>query len=80
MHSTFNSLLGHTSYFVKFEKLPLGPIKQHYTITGRQHTLWSTYVVLFLNIATILQQKANYISMAFLCCSQKWSVAPLYMK
>ena len=44
------------------------------------YSIWSTHIVLLLDIAAILQQKASYLCMAFLCCSQKWSVAPLNMQ
>ena len=83
---TFNltSLLGHTSAEPK--KLGTGMhapedgIWHNILIKSRQHPLQSTYIVLFLDIAAIPKKKTGYLSMAFLCCHQKWSVAPLHMK
>ena len=54
--------------------------KQHEMITGSQYSLWLTHIVLFRDTAAISQQKVSHLCMALLCCSQKWSGAPLHMK
>ena len=77
------TLLGQTLHFIGFEELsPVGHKLQQTTSDdpGRQHTLWSTHIVLFLHTAPSRKQEASNSSMAFLCCSQKWSGALLHMK
>ena len=49
-------------------------------ITGRQHSLWSTHIVLFLHTAPSRKQEISNHGMAFLCCQQKWSTTHLHMK
>ena len=78
------SLLGHTS--AESKKLGTGMhatedgICHNILTTTRQHPLRSAYIVLFLDNAAIPKKKMCYLSMASLCCHQKWSVAPLHRK
>ena len=77
------TLLGQTLHFIGFEELSQVGHKLQQTTSddpGRQHTLWSTHIVLFLHTAPSRKQEASNSFMAFLCCSQKWSGALLHMK
>ena len=77
------TLLGQTLHFIGFEELSQVEHKLQQTTSddpGRQHSLWSTHIVLFLDAAPSCKQKSSNSCMAFPCCQQKWSVPPLRMK